>query len=333
MSKRRDALKDFLTPITATQEFSAENSFRRPQATSGALQSMNDAISGLSHEAEELRHALADGTLIVELDANDIDASFVKDRIEDFDSSDFEALLESIRDNGQAVPVLVRPYPDRAGRYQIAYGHRRVAALKKLGQKVKAFVRELSDDQLVIAQGNENLERKDLTFIEKAFFAMRLEDRGTSRAVIMSTFGTTSKGVLSEMISLARKLPDDVVQAIGAAPGVGRPKWESFANELSGGVTEKLKALFASPAFTSLKSADRFQLAFKTVQNKQKNRDPIHDGWSSTDQTVQVTAKSKSKTLALEFSSSEGKIFGEWLTNHLERLYVEYRQAKINSGE
>lgn len=127
----------FLTPITATQEFSAENSFRRPQATSGALQSMNDAISGLSHEAEELRQAIADGALIVELDANDIDASFVQDRIEDFDSSAFEALLESIRDNGQAVPVLVRPYPDRAGRYQIAYGHRRVAALKKLGQRSK----------------------------------------------------------------------------------------------------------------------------------------------------------------------------------------------------
>lgn len=333
MNKRRDALKDFLTPITTNQEFSTENSFRRPQATSGALQSMNDAISGLSSEAEELRRALADGTLILELDANDLDASFVQDRIEDFQSNDFEALFESIRDNGQAVPVLVRPHPVSAGRYQIAYGHRRVAALKRLGQKVKAFVRDLSDDQLVIAQGNENLERKDLTFIEKAFFAMRLEDRGISRGVIMSTFGTGSKGVLSEMISLARKLPSDVVHAIGAAPGVGRPKWENFANKLEEGDTAKLRALFESHGFKNHKSADRFQLAFKAVQDRPGSPNRAYDGWFSEDQTVQVTTKSKTKTLALEFSSSEGKVFGEWLTSHLERLYVEYRQAKINTGE
>ncbi len=115
--------------------------------------------------------------------------------------------------------MLVRPNPDQSGRYQLAYGHRRVAALKQLGVKVKSFIRDLSDDELIIAQGNENLERKDL-FIEKALFARRLEERGTTRAVIMATFGTSSRGVLSEMIALARKLPEELIQAIGAAPGI-----------------------------------------------------------------------------------------------------------------
>ncbi|NKC23412.1 hypothetical protein HED50_22730 [Ochrobactrum oryzae] len=54
MNKRRDALRDFLTPITTNHEFSAENTPRRPQVSSGALQSMNDAITGLSNEADEL---------------------------------------------------------------------------------------------------------------------------------------------------------------------------------------------------------------------------------------------------------------------------------------
>jgi len=38
-------------------------------------------------------------------------------------------------------------------------------------------VRSLTDEQLVIAQGQENSGRTDLTFIERARFAARLEDR------------------------------------------------------------------------------------------------------------------------------------------------------------
>ena len=77
MSKRRDALRDFLSPIKQDAEFSAENSPRRPQVTSGALQSINDAIAGLSHEADALREALSNGIGIGELDANSIESPVV----------------------------------------------------------------------------------------------------------------------------------------------------------------------------------------------------------------------------------------------------------------
>ena len=70
------------------------------------------------------------------------------------------------------------------GRYQTAFGHRRVRVAGLLGRTVKAIVRALSDDELVVAQGLENSAREDLSFIERAVFALRLETSGRSRSII-----------------------------------------------------------------------------------------------------------------------------------------------------
>ncbi|KAB2739926.1 MULTISPECIES: plasmid partitioning protein RepB [Brucella] len=328
MNKRRDALRDFLTPITTNHEFSAENTPRRPQVSSGALQSMNDAITGLSNEADELRKALTDGQAIVELDANLIDASFVKDRLDEHAGAEFDALLNSIQENGQAVPVLVRPNPDQSGRYQLAYGHRRVAALKQLGLKVKSFIRDLSDDELIIAQGNENLERKNLTFIEKALFARRLEDRGTTRAVIMATFGTSSRGVLSEMIALARKLPEELIQAIGAAPGIGRPKWDSMATLLAN-KPNAFETVLRNETLQTLNSTERFEAIFASLKQANKvSTNTVDHAWRSDDSQLRAVTKSKPKGYAVEFSEPEGKAFGAWISDNMKRLYEEYKDSK-----
>jgi len=293
---------------------------------------MNDALTGISHEADELRKALTSGLTIVEIDPLDIDASFVKDRLDDFDGEDFANLLDSIRENGQAVPVLVRPHPEQEGRYQLAYGHRRVEAIKQLGLKTKAFVRNLTDDELVVAQGNENLERKDLTFIEKAFFAFRLEERGVKRSVIMATFGTRSKGVLSEMIALVRKLPSELVEAIGSAPGIGRPRWDALVTMLDNDHREgNWKSLVLQPDFRSLSSADRFERVIKELRDKpakKKRGAEGHAAWAPEDKSVSVIAKPRPKGVAIEITKSDAKPFADWITGNLDSLYEAFRKSK-----
>jgi ParB family transcriptional regulator, chromosome partitioning protein len=44
-----------------------------------------------------------------------------------------------------------------------------------------------SDLERVVAQGKENSERRDLSFIERAAFAIYLEQRGFERSVILAT--------------------------------------------------------------------------------------------------------------------------------------------------
>ena len=104
------------------------------------------------------------------------------------DADGIAALACSIAAHGQTVPILVRPRPQAPGRYQIAYGRRRHAACARLGRPVRAVVREMDAAALVVAQGQENCERRDLTFVERALFAHALDaasfDRAMSRAAL-----------------------------------------------------------------------------------------------------------------------------------------------------
>src|ERR1700733_12157335 len=98
-----------------------------------------------------------------------LEPSFVSDRLMPIDDPQYRQLVELILKDGQALPILVRPHPVRAGIYQIAYGHRRSHAARELAVKVRAIIQTLSDTEFVIAQGKENAERRNLSFIERAY--------------------------------------------------------------------------------------------------------------------------------------------------------------------
>ena len=54
---------------------------------------------------------------------------------------------------------------------------------------MRAVLRHLSDAELVVAQGKENNERRDLSFIERALFAAHLEERKFDRDTIQAALG------------------------------------------------------------------------------------------------------------------------------------------------
>jgi len=212
-------------------------------AVTKSLGDLNDR----SKRANEIERKLAEGQSVIDLDSALIEPSFVQDRM----AGDIDGLTASIKEQGQQVPILVRPHPDKPGHYQVAFGHRRLRATTALGMPVKAVVRELSDEQLVIAQGQENNEREDLSFIEKARFAARLKDR-FSREVIMSSM-SVDKSTLSIMLQLIDVLPPELVETIGPAPGIGRPSWQQLADLLekssqAAGVIAHVRSLDTLPS-------------------------------------------------------------------------------------
>jgi hypothetical protein len=73
----------------------------------------------------------------------------VSDRISITVDPGFESLVDSMRENGQQVPILVRPQSASPGRYQVAYGRRRLRAAALLGRMVRAIVQTLTDNELV----------------------------------------------------------------------------------------------------------------------------------------------------------------------------------------
>ena len=90
-------------------------------------------------------------------------------------NEEMERMIESIRKVGAITPALARPLPD--GGYELISGHRRIAACQELGiETMPVIVREMSDDEAVIAMVDANLQRETILPSEKAFaYKMKLE--------------------------------------------------------------------------------------------------------------------------------------------------------------
>ena len=84
-------------------------------------------------------------------------------------------LVESVKTYGVLTPVLLRS--DRENGYEMISGHRRMHAAVIAGlATIPAIVRELSDDDAVIAMVDANIQREELLPSEKAFaYRMKLE--------------------------------------------------------------------------------------------------------------------------------------------------------------
>jgi ParB family transcriptional regulator, chromosome partitioning protein len=242
---------------------------RRPMPRGvGLVGAMSDSVESMVADLREAKQKIEAGDLIVEVPTDLIDPSFITDRIGDDD--DMDAFVASIRDQGQRTPILLRPHPDDAGRYQIAFGHRRYRALQKLGRPVKAMVKQLTDDELVVAQGQENQSRLDLSYIERAVFAGRLESRRFQRDIICLAL-SIDKTEVSRMISVATALPRELVEAIGSAPKTGRRRWMELAKavEQVNWPAEKERVLAVCRDGGAAASDERFDLALQDLSRRQ----------------------------------------------------------------
>ena len=240
---RKDLLKSVIGQPTDTPVDGGRSSY----AMRGASKSMKVSIDSLAENSKRL----LEGETIVEIDPGLIDASFVNDRLSGDDEA-FEELKASIAASGQDTPVLLRPHPEAADRYMVVFGHRRVRAARALGRPVRAVVKEMDDVAHVLAQGQENTARADLSFIEKALFAKNLADLGQAKEVIQQAL-TIDGTLLSRMLSVASTVPTHVIAAIGPAKQIGRDRWEDFKKLMA--VKSNLDSGRSHPGHRGLRSA------------------------------------------------------------------------------
>lgn len=105
------------------------------------------------------------------------------DKLEPFPNHPFKVIdddkmletVESIKERGVLVPILVRPTND--GNFEIVSGHRRHHASLLAGKtEIPAIVREMDDDTAILLMVDSNLQREELLPSEKAFaYKMKLD--------------------------------------------------------------------------------------------------------------------------------------------------------------
>ena len=93
----------------------------------------------------------------------------------EFTKSGLDELADSIRKVGLLEPIIVRPYQDE---YQVVVGERRYRAAHQAGlDKVPVVVRDYSDDEVMEINLVENIQREDLSVVEKAKICKQLRDK------------------------------------------------------------------------------------------------------------------------------------------------------------
>ena len=91
------------------------------------------------------------------------------------DDEKMQELVESIKVNGVLSPVLIRP--TGMDTYEMISGHRRLHAAELAGlTAIPSIIREMTDDEAVIAMVDANIQREELLPSEKAFaYKMKME--------------------------------------------------------------------------------------------------------------------------------------------------------------
>jgi ParB family chromosome partitioning protein len=276
-------------PSTAPPATRPEAPIQPPaRVGAGVIGATQRSLAELRGERDRLQ-ALVDAGGGSELDPSSIDPSPFPDRLPDDTQVDFEALKKLIAEEGQKVPIQVRRHPNIDGRYQVVYGHRRWRAALDLGIKVKATVVALSDSELVVAQGIENAARQDLSWIERALFAWRMDQAGIKPRDIRAALSVDDPE-LARLRAVCRAVPVEVIEAIGRAPKAGRPRWVALATALEEdpGALGRVRETLSDDKVSALGSDERFKLIFAAVK--------------------QPVARSRSE---IELKSPAGKVLGK----------------------
>ena len=127
-------------------------------------------------------------------------------------------LAEDIRVNGLLQTPLARPAVD--GRYELAFGHRRVAAVRLLHQqgewddgRIEIDVEDLTDERMVVIALSENVQRRQLTDIEVVRAHQRaVTDTGMTIQSLADKLGLDRSTVSNNLRVLA--LPDFVLEHV-----------------------------------------------------------------------------------------------------------------------
>lgn len=272
MSKRKSLVANFANlSESASGNNQTSESLPKPvrRMPAGVIGATQKTLTELREDRDRLQAELArnDSTLI-SLDPTIIDPSPFRDRLNDDDDEAFDSFKKTIAEQQQKTPITVRRHPNSPDRYQVVFGHRRLRAAKELGIQILAQLTDYSDTDLVIAQGLENAARQDLSWIERALFANEMREAGIKAKDIKSALGVDDSQI-SKFRAVTSVLPIALIEQIGRAPSIGRPRWIELIDLIdSKGDLSLIEKTLSADKVSVQNSDQRFLMALSTVKSK-----------------------------------------------------------------
>ena len=142
---------------------------------------------------------------------------------------------------------------------------------------------------------------------------------------------STDKGTVSRLLLVCRRLPTDVIEALGPAPAFGRERWMKLAAAFARHAAERpIDPLLEAASFTEAASDQRFAMLYRHLTGKTPLPQPatarrshaLRFGLSAATATV------TDRAFTLRLDRAIGRGFGEFLVTRLEGLYEDYALAR-----
>jgi ParB family chromosome partitioning protein len=151
-------------------------------------------------------------------------------------------LAESIKQVGLLEPLIVRPFEDG---YEVVVGERRYRASQQANLKrIPVIIRDYSDDEVIELNLIENIQREDLSGVEKGRSCRKLmekyPEKYSSQKALAEKIGVV-KSVISEWLRLT-EAPEEIQRMVAPSEPVsksipkGRINWKTAVT-----ITQRIK--------------------------------------------------------------------------------------------
>ena len=149
-------------------------------------------------------------------------------------------LSESIRQKGLLQPIIVRP---KNGFYEVVVGERRYRAAQQAGlDKIPVVIKDFTDEEVIELNLIENVQREDLTAVEKAksckVLLEKYPKKYPNKRILASLIGVSERTLNEWMKTL--EIPEEIQRYIAPKETYSVPKGKvDYSTALQ--VTKKIK--------------------------------------------------------------------------------------------
>jgi len=162
---------------------------------------------------------------VIEIDLAKVHPNRLNPRLE-IDSQTLNELTSSIKKTGLLQPLIVRQINDE---YEVVIGERRYRAAKKAGLKrVPVIIRRFTDDEVIELSLIENVQREDLSAVEKGNACKQLMKEYPNKYPTIDTIAEkvgVSSATVNSWLQLVQA-PRELQQLIAPSPKIGVPRQE-----------------------------------------------------------------------------------------------------------
>jgi ParB/RepB/Spo0J family partition protein len=229
------------------------------------------------------------------------DITILKNSRTELTKADLSELMSSIRENGLMHPIGVWV---ENGEYVLAYGHRRYAALKKLGRseliigdEIKVIDKPLTKEGFLIMNLSENIHRVDNSPIELAKGISELQECGLNLREIAVRL-SIPRHRIETALRLLQKVPKKHVNEIGYNP--------RNTGKISATVADKITSIRGKQSDINelFKLAKRDQVTINEIDFYSKL---LGNGYSLKEASkIKTTVKVQNPTLVVKLDKFSG---------------------------